>query len=227
MKSLRSWYLRFSFKYSDRGIQNLTNLLVVGMAAVYLMDILMKVSNGITLSQYLAFSRTDVFSGEIWRIISFVILPPNTNIIFILFVLYIFWMMGSALEREWGTLKFNVFYLCGIIFSIIGGLLLGYATNIYINLSLLFAFAFLFPDFELRLFFFIPIKVKYLAIINAAYFAYILIISSWPVRVAIIASFLHIILFFWNQIGNGIRNIAIKASYWIRRKRKSNITRWK
>jgi membrane associated rhomboid family serine protease len=136
-------------------------------------------------------------------------------------------MMGSALEREWGTLKYNVFYLCGILFSIIGGMSLGYATNIYINLSLLFAFALLFPDFELRLFFIIPIKVKYLAIIDAAFFAYIIVISSWPVRVAIIASFLHIVLFFWNQIGTGIRNITIKTSYWIRRKRKSNITRWK
>ena len=71
--------------------------------------------------------------------------------------------MGSTLEREWGALQFNFFYLAGIIGALISGIITGYATNDFLNLSIFLAFALYYPNFQLYIFFFIPIKMKWLA----------------------------------------------------------------
>jgi len=72
---------------------------------------------------------------------------------------------------------------------------------------LFFAFAILFPEFELRLFFILPVKVKWLAYLNAAFFAYELIVSSWPARIALLVAVANIILFFWHDFINRINNL--------------------
>ena len=105
-----------------------------------------------------------VLRGEVWRLVTYIFIPPNTSIMWILFTLYFYYMVGNALEQEWGSFKFNMFYLTGMIGTTIAAFITGYgATSLYLNLSLFLAFAKIYPDFELLLFFVIPVKVKYLA----------------------------------------------------------------
>jgi len=190
---------------------------------VFLSDIVL-VSQGVNpLSAVLAFDRSALFAGQVWRLVSFIIIPVNSSILFIILSLYFYWLMGTALESEWGSFKFNIFYLFGVIGTILAGLITGYAVNTFLNMSLFLAFALLYPDFQMRLFFLIPVKVKYLAYIEAAYLLFMLIFSSWQMKIVIFVSLLNIVLFFWTDFTGGIRRILHKIKW---RKNIRNI-RWK
>ncbi len=196
------WYDNLTNRMRRIAIPSLMKYLVICMGAVYVFDLFFAGQ----LSRYLVFSTAAIMNGQIWRLISFVFIPISSSPLFIIFVLYFYYMIGEALEREWGAAKFNLFYLTGILGTIAAGLITGFATNHYLNLSLFFAFAILFPEFELRLFLVLPVKVKWLAYLNAAYFAYMLIVSRWPQKIALLVSVINIILFFQNDVRNRIAN---------------------
>jgi len=140
----------------------------------------------------LAFRTDMIMRGEIWRVLSWVFLqfPPSyyvalsfQNVFFAAIALYFYYFLGSSLEREWGTAKFSIFYFSGVLLHIIFGFIVFsfrtvLITPIYLNLSMLFAFATLFPDVQIRLFLIIPIKIKWLGIFNAAFFIYSIIIAA-------------------------------------------------
>ncbi|HBP38990.1 MAG TPA: hypothetical protein DD640_09690 [Clostridiales bacterium] len=201
---------RMDRKLGKYAIRNLMTIIVAGMGIVFLLDLF---SSGFGLSSYLAFSKPDILRGQIWRIVTFAFIPPPSSLLFILFSLYFYWLLGSALKNEWGAFKFNIFYFCGMLGTVIAGLITGYATNFFLNMSLFFAFAILFPHFELRLFFFIPIEVRYLAYLNAAYFVYLLVVNPWPGRVALVVSLLNIALFFGGDVINRIKQARRRAEW--------------
>ena len=123
--------------------------------------------------------------------------------------MYFYWLIGSGLEREWGSFRFNVFYLCGAIGTIISGLITGYVGNTYLNFSLFLAFALLYPDFQVMLFFILPVKMKWLAWLDVAFLALEFLRSSWSGKLAILFALANILLFFgkdfWQFIQNQIR----------------------
>lgn len=203
------WLKRMERKYGRYAISNLMTIIVGGMAIVFVMSLLAPVN----LTGLLAFDRNQVLRGQIWRLFSFIIIPPATSLLFIIFSLYFYWLLGSALENEWGSFKFNVFYLCGIVSTIVAGLITGYATNFYINMSLFLAFAILNPNFQLMMFFIIPVKVKYLAYIDAAFFLYMLVINNWAGRIVLLISVLNLILFFWQDGVNLIKQANRRAKW--------------
>ena len=102
-------------KFGRYGIRNLMTYIVGGMAVVYLMDLIVYPMTGFSLRSVLAFSRSAVMHGQIWRLVTFIFIPPDSNILFILFSLYFYWLIGNALENQWGAFRFNVYYLCGIV----------------------------------------------------------------------------------------------------------------
>jgi len=169
VRSIESWLNRFCYKHPKLGIPNLMNYIVIGTVVVYLLDMF---SQGYC-SQFLAFSPYFILRGQVWRLISFVFVPYNSsNLLFLAISLYFYWMIGSALEREWGSAKFTLFYLMGVILNALLGFLTGYATMNYVNLSMFFSFATLYPNAQFMLFFFLPIKAKWLAWFDAAIFAW-------------------------------------------------------
>ena len=176
------------------------------MAAVYLFDLFFYPVNHISLSSLLAFDRSAILRGQIWRIVTFVFIPPNSSPFFIFLSLYFYWLIGSSLENQWGAFRFNVFYLCGVIGTMLFGFITGYATNYYLNLSLFFAFALIFPDFQLMLFFILPVKVKYLALLDAIGFLWMLLTAGWPQKIALLVAVGNILLFFWKDFKNNIIN---------------------
>lgn len=203
------WFDNLAKKMRRLAIPSLIKYIVLSMGVVFALDF---VFNGL-VSEYLWFSKPAIWSGQIWRLITFIIIPINSSPLFILFTLYFYWLIGETLEREWGVAKFNLFYLTGILGTIIAGLITGFATNHYLNLSLFLAFAILFPDFELNLFFILPVKIKWLAYLDAAYFVFLMIVSGWPQRIALLVSIANIILFFQKDGRNRINNIRRRRQW--------------
>ena len=197
-------------KFGRYAIKNLMLYIVGAMGVVFAVDFMMP---AVSLINILAFNTEAIMQGEVWRVITFIAIPPAESIIFIVFALYIYWLIGSALEREWGAFKFNLFYLCGMIGTIAGGLITGFATSFYLNLSLFLAFAMLYPNFELRLFFILPVKIKWLALINVAFLVIAFVFSTWPGRVAILVSIINVILFFGKNFVNNIKQRHRKAQW--------------
>ena len=120
-------------------------------------------------------------------------------------------MIGSALENQWGAARFNLFYLVGVIGNILAAVITGYAVNTYLNLSLFFAFAATWPDYQILVFFILPVKMKWLALLNAALFLWQLIVGSWSTRAAIIFSLLNVVLFLGGDLFSRIRQ---DSHYW-------------
>ena len=174
--------------------------LVFAMAGVYVLDLFFPTFN---LSLKLSLFTASVLSGEIWRVLTFLVVPPFGGIIQTAISLYFFYFIGTALESRCGARRFLLYYGIGAVFAVIAAFFVGYGTNLYLNLSLFFAFAILNPDYQILLFFVLPIKVKWLALLNLVIYIASLINGPGYARAAIIASLLHILFFFggdlWNQ----------------------------
>jgi len=141
-----------------------------------------------------------VMKGEVWRLVTFLFIPMNFNPVWVIFSLYFYYMIGSSLEHEWGSFKFNVYYLVGVLGTIAGAFLGGLGTSTFLNLSLIFAFAYLYPNYQLVIFFFFPVKIKYLAIFYAGGLVLTFMLSPIIGLITILGSAFNFILFFWKDI---------------------------
>jgi len=182
-----------------RGVRNLMTIIVAAMAIVYVADMVLGPAMGLYLSDKLAFNRSAIFRGEIWRIVTFVITPPSSSIFFIIMQLGFIYYTGTMLQNRWGTLRFNLFYFCGMIGSMIAGFITGYATSYYVNLSLLLAVAILYPMMQVNLNGLLPLRMKWLALIDVVLLLPGLVNGSWGERFAIIVSLLNVALFFCDK----------------------------
>lgn len=205
---------KLEYKLAPYAIKNLMTIMIGAMAIVFVADFAVSMSNpALSLVDWLMFDRDAIMAGQVWRLFTFIFLPPNSSLIFIIFALYLYWIMGSALEHEWGAFHFNMFYLAGIIGAMISGLITGYATNDYLNMSLFLAFALFYPNFQLYLFFFIPIKIKWLAWLDMLLIGISFLLSGWGERIAIIFSLINVVLFFWRDMAAECRRIGMNIKY--------------
>ena len=197
-------------------VPNLMMLLSGLMLAVFLLELALPEE---AVSQYLWLDWNAVRAGQLWRVLSFLILPPATSPFFLLFSLYFFCLMGNGLESQWGASKFTLFYTVGALGTIIGSLFTGFATNQYLNLSLFLAFAAIYPNYTVMVFFILPVKVKYLALLDVLLYLYLFFQIGWPERVALLLSLANVLLFFSPDIFRHIRD------YFAYRKTRQNFRR--
>ncbi|MFR2156031.1 MAG: rhomboid family intramembrane serine protease [Evtepia gabavorous] len=186
MRAMQQWLDRFCYKHPRLSIPGLMRYIVIGNVLVFLLDLFSTGGYPIATS-LLSFSSDAILQGQIWRIITFVFVPATSRNIFLFAItLYFYYFIGNALEREWGSNKFTIFYFFGILLNILVGFLVGTASMYYVNMSMFFAFATLYPNLQFLLFFIIPVKAKWLAWIDAAYFALAvlqyLLTGHFPVR---------------------------------------------
>lgn len=167
----------------------------------------------------LTLSPSAIRHGEVWRLVTYLFIPPgDLSLWWVLFNLYWVWMVGSNLEAEWGAFKLNVYYLLGMLGTTAAALITGGAQgNTYLNLSLFFAFATLFPEYEILLFFVLPVRMKWLGWISFAFILYEAVTGDWVVRAAIIAALSNYLLFFWGDIVRLIRGGGRQARQAARR----------
>lgn len=198
---------RFMRRYA---ISDLIKYIVFGQGIVYALMMIMP-SLGYRLYGLITLSRSGLLSGQIWRLVTFVFAPPSTSPVFVIFSLYFYYMIGMGLESRWGKVKFNLYYLVGMIAAVIACLITGFASNSYLNLSLFFAYAAMYPDEEVLLFMILPVKMKILAIIDAAYYTYAFIVGGASTRVTIVLCLLNVLLFLGGDLMNTLRR---ESRYW-------------
>ena len=153
--------------------------------------------------EYLMLDARAILHGQIWRIVTFLMWPLSGDLFLNVLVIYCYYNLGRTLEAVWGSFRFNVYFFMGIIGHVLAAILI-YAltgriyplTAEYLNFSLFFAYAATFPDAQFLLFFVIPIKAKWLALFDGAYFLYGMIFGGMASRIAIVMSLLNFILYF-------------------------------
>ncbi len=197
-----TWLDKLEKRLRPFAVPNLTVALIVGQAIVW---VLSQTKPEILGAIVLIPDR--VFAGEVWRLVTFLFYPPITNAIFAFFAWYLFYLMGSALEGEWGVTRYNIFLAIGYLATLAASLLTPHAeqTNFYLLESVFLAFAYLFPNFELMLFFLLPVKVKWLALLAWIQFLFGFAFGGWTGRLAILAAVLNFFLFFGRDLVMRIR----------------------
>ncbi|MCF0134254.1 MAG: hypothetical protein HUJ72_10340 [Blautia sp.] len=215
-------------KFGKLGIPNLTLYIIICYVIGYL---LMYVNPGLLNMMNLNVSM--ILKGQIWRVITWIVSPPSSGnvLLFVVAVLFFYYPIGNMLERAWGSFRYTLYILSGILFTVAGAFILHFITGgmidvfasyifttYYISLSVFLAYALCFPDMQIYLYFVIPIKMKWMAYLYVALMAYDIIkdvrMGIWYMSVPIVASLLNFVLFFF-----GTRNVQRVSPKEIKRKK--------
>ena len=216
----------FERKFGKYAIKNLSIVLIICYAIGYLITMFDRSG---TLISYLVLNPYAILHGQVWRLVTWVLIPPETGNIFLtLIMLYFYGSIGTTLERTWGTYRYNVYLFQGMLFTILGSFLvmgyhylfdaesiammgpqgvdmyfmyigLFYFSTFYVNMSIFLAFAATFPEVQVLLMFIIPIKVKWLGIIYGIMLAFEFIRTGVDGKFAIAASLLNFLVFFFTS----------------------------
>ncbi len=214
----------FERKFGKYAISNLSMILIGCYIVGYVISLFAPYA-----IFYFSLNPYAIMHGQIWRLITWILIPPTSSNIFLTMIMwYFYYSIGTTLERTWGTYRYNVFIFSGILFTIAGSFLLMaytylfsgdlrnlelmsvgaevyeayfrdvsmYFNTSYINMSIFLAFAATFPDVSVLFMFIIPIKVKWLGIVDAVMLGYIFLMGGVYVKFAIAASMLNFIVFF-------------------------------
>ena len=213
LKNLRKRFERFCFRHRDKGIPNLMLYVSLGSALVYLFY--MATGNEL-LYEWLHFDRDLILQGQVWRLFSYALTYNGGNILMTGIGLLCYYSLGRAMENLWGTLRFNLFYLSGILLMDLYALILGafmgeygavlsYMVDItYLNMSLFLAYATLYPDAHFLLLFIIPVKAWIFALIDLALVVYNLLVFPFPLNLFPVVALANYFLFFGKDVVNVI-----------------------
>lgn len=204
---MNSWLGKMERKFGRYAIPNIMKYLIVLYAGGYFLYMI----NPMFYLNYLVLDWGAVLHGQIWRLLTFLMQPPSASIFMVALLLYIYYMIGMQLENALGTFCFNFYLLTGIVLHIVASLIVYLTTGMvispsveYLNLSFFFVFAMLFPDAQFLLFFAIPIKGKWIALIDGFYFLWAIISPFLPAykgtgygaMMAALASILNVLIFY-------------------------------
>lgn len=196
-------------KFGTFAIGNIAAYIVAGQVAVFILSLSYVNHDGSNaFLDRMLFDSGLVLEGEIWRVFAFPLIPPLSGSIFLIFVWYIFYMMAGALESQWGAFRLNLYLLMGAVLGMAAGFLLPgeRIDNGIWGMTVFLAFAYLFPDFELRLFFVLPVKVRWLGWIVWVMIALMFIGSRWQGQIFIFGSVSNFFLFFGKDIVSNLKN---------------------
>lgn len=145
--------------------------------------------------------------GEWWRFVTFLFIPFSQSPLWAIFAWYLFYLFGTALDNHWGTFRYNIYMLIAYVATIgITWIVPDQAiVSSFIYTSVFLAFAFLYPDFELLIFFILPVKVKWLSLIAWAIIGVSVIFGQLPAQLAAGASVLNFLVFFAGDLINMLR----------------------
>jgi membrane associated rhomboid family serine protease len=203
---------RLERRIGKYAIGNLTAIIVAGMAAVFLMNMVRP-----DLIGALTLDMDSVEHGQVWRLFTYLFLPRTLSLWWIIFSLGFVYYIGSSLEGHWGSFKFNVYYAAGMIGTTVAAIVThGEQNNYWLNLSLMLAFGTLFPDEEIW-FFFIGIPAKWLAMADGAYMVYALATGGWTQRGGILAAMAGYFLFFSGTLLDLLRRRNLQVRQTARR----------
>lgn len=204
MKNLRRSFERFCLVNRSKGIPNLMLYITIGNAIVYLMSIM---GGNSFLFQLLFFNRSAILQGQVWRLLTYPLtmygLMGPDSLLLVAISLFCYYSLGQAIERRWGTLKFNLFYLTGIVLMDVYCMIFPcQASADYLNMSLFLGFATMFPDASFLLFFIIPIKAWFFALVDLALVLLGVLQNRFPYNLFPIIALANYFLFFGKDVLN-------------------------
>lgn len=202
LKKLRRGFERFCFRNRTKGIPNLMMYVALGSAIVYLMSTF---ANNFVLYDALCFDRTKILQGQVWRLFTYAFTYNAGNILITAIGLLCYFSLGRAMENSWGTFRFNLFYLTGILLMDIYAMVFGVNADIYyLNLSLFLGYATLYPDAHFLFMFIIPVRARIFALIDLALVIFELFAYPWPYNVFPVVALANYFLFFGKDVMNVI-----------------------
>ena len=197
---MRKRFERFCFRHRDTGIPNLMLYLCIGTAMVYLFSL---ATNNYLLYAYLGFDRELILQGQVWRLFTYPLLTYRSDILMQLLYLLCYFSLGRAIENTWGTLRFNLFYLSGVVMMDIYCMIFGGTADVYyLNLSLFLSYATMYPNSHFLLFFIIPVKAWIFAIIDLVLVLSGLFTYPFPENLFSVISLANYFLFFGKEVLN-------------------------
>ena len=185
---------KLEHKFGRFAIRNLSLILILCYVAGYIIEFAAP-----AFMEYLTLNPYAIVHGQVWRIVSWILIPPGENNIFFAIIMLVFYYsIGTSLERTWGTFQYNLYLFAGMFFTLIGSfLMMGFCylfrpellngiyseytvfeslsyvfSTYYVNMSISLAYAATFPDNQVLLMFIIPIKVKWLGVVYGAFLVY-------------------------------------------------------
>lgn len=200
-----NWVDRLERRFGGFAIPHLPMLLTASQVVVFVLSLFNPAA-----ANLVALRPADLRNGEFWRLFGILLEPVSLSPIFFIFAIMFFYLICDALERTWGTFRFNLYILVGWLLNVAVALGAMYfappdvaMSAAFLQLSLFVAFAWLFPDFEINIFFVFPVKVKYLALISWVFLAFSLATAlatfrqgGWLQMLAIFASVGNFLIFF-------------------------------
>ena len=203
LKKLNEAVERFCALHPRLGIPGLMRYIVGANAVIYLLSLF---ARGGSLN-FLCMDPASVLRGELWRIVTYVLLPTNGGIFLVLSLFFYYWL-GESLERLWGSTKFTVYYVSGTLLTALASLLAYLIDGIsvpvygavYVNTALFLAFALNYPDAMVNIYFIIPVKMKWLAALEGILYALSVVTAiaarMWGQALMPIVALLNLFVFF-------------------------------
>jgi hypothetical protein len=212
---------RLESRFGWLAVPNLTLILIVGQVFLYIARHFAPGAADEDVLEKVRLLPADVLAGQVWRIITFLFDPPITNPIFAFFFWYMFYFMGSTLESNWGTFRYNVFLLIGYVACLVSAFATYYAVknaglpaeligdmpanNGFLYGTVFLAFARLYPEFVLYIMFVLPVKIKWLAWLQWIFYGLTFLGGDWMVKGMVVASVANYWLFFGRDIWQGAK----------------------
>lgn len=207
---MNKFFQKMKYKFGRYAIYNLSLHITLIFAIGYLL--IMSPFGAYLYSNWLAFFPYQVLHGQIWRIATAILFPPVTSgsIIWAAICLLLYYNFASLVERMMGTFEFNVYFFGSILVGELGAIISYLITGInypylpiYTHFAIIMAFAIMYPDASVLLMFFIPLKVKWVAIAEAVIYLYNFLMGGIITKISIVAAFIPVVIFFLSVYGGG------------------------
>ncbi len=187
-------------KFGRYAIPNLMLYIIIANAV----GLLLLYINPAFLVRYLRFSAEEILHGQIWRLVTYIFMPTSANLLSMVLFCLVYYMIGVSLERAWGAFRQNLYIFSGLLGQVIGAFLVYAFTGIdmtmlntsYLNASMFFAYAALFPNMQFYFYFIIPIKAKWMALLNGVFYIYEFFAYGIETKVMIVMSLINFLVFF-------------------------------
>jgi len=186
-------------KFGHFAIPGLIQIIVLFQLGVLLALTFMPIDAAQRYLGYLVFDANRILHGEVWRLVTdalilnlfFALKTTTGKILWGIITAQLFMMFGRGLEQAWGAFRVNLYILVWFIMSWVFGFIFGTAIDgMYLAQTILFAFAMLYPNEELMLFFILPVKMKWIALISAGMTVFMVMQDPWSI-IMIVAGHLN------------------------------------
>ena len=213
------WIDKLERRHGDLAIPNLINIVLIGQLVVWF--VVMFIST--FPLEFFPLIRSGLLHGQVWRAVTFIFVPTlTTSPLALLLELYFYWWIGNALTCAWGDFRFTVYWVTGMIWAVLSCLATGAAGTAGLFYSLFFAYAWLWPEQRILLFFILPLKIKWVGWASAILWGLNFLTGSLSVKVSLLFGLAGFFLFFGRELYDWCRDTILGY-----KRRKEWENRWK